>query len=299
MKKLLLSISAIAIALASNAQCTALFISEYVVGTGNNKAYELYNPTSADISLNGYLLKRYSNGEQTAGDETVLMGTIPAYGTWVVANGQTEDIDLGTFISPKCDPELQAVADQLDNPYPAPTFMNGNDALVLVSSTGAAVDVFGKPGEDPGQAWTSPDGTYITKGHTLIRKPTVLQGVTTIPIVFQPLLQWDSLGVDDWTHLGWHDCECNPTSSAETRVPLEVIVYPTLLGSNIPITIKSNYAIREVEVYEITGKKTRINFSSTGSNTGTVQFDQISNGAYIMNIIMENNTTFSTRIIKN
>src|SRR5690606_28807467 len=130
--------------IATSAQCTELFISEYVVGTGNNKAYELYNPTDADIVLDGYLLKRYSNGEQTAGDETVLMGTIPAYGTWVVANGQTEDIDLGTFISPKCDPELQALADQLDNPYPAPTFMNGNDALVLVTSTGAPVDIFGK-----------------------------------------------------------------------------------------------------------------------------------------------------------
>lgn len=299
MKKLLLSLSAMAIAFASTAQCDKIFISEYVVGTGNNKAYELYNPTANDIVLNGYTLQRYSNGEQTAGDETALNGTIPAYGTWVVANGQTEDIDLGTFISPKCDPELQALANQLDNPYPAPTFMNGNDALVLVSNTGGILDIFGKPGEDPGQAWTAPDGTFITSGHTLIRKQNVIQGVTTIPVTFNPLAQWDTLAADTWTNLGMHACDCDPFLSAETQTPLEVSVYPTLLGNDVPITIRTNYAIREVEVYDITGKMIRTNLSLSGVNSGILNMGQVANGAYIMNIIMENNTTFSTRIIKN
>ena len=300
MKKLLLSFSAMAIALASTAQCDNLIISEYVVGTGNNKAYELYNPTNADIDITGYALKRYSNGEQTAGDETALMGTIPAYGTWVVTNGQSEDIDLGTYISPKCDPDLQALADQLDAPYPAPTFMNGNDALVLVNTSGAILDIFAKPGEDPGQAWTAPDGTYITKGHTLVRKSSVLEGVKVIPVTFEPLAEWDTLAMNDWSHLGWHACECDPLFvSAETRTPLEVNVYPTLVGSNMPITINTNYAIREVQVYDLTGKMVLVNSSLAGATNGTVSVDQIANGAYIMNIIMENKTTFSTRIIKN
>lgn len=300
MKKLLLSFSAMAIALASTAQCDNLIISEYVVGTGNNKAYELYNPTDADIDITGYFLKRYSNGEQTAGDQTALMGTIPAYGTWVVTNGQTDDIDLGTYISPKCDPDLQALADQLDAPYPAPTFMNGNDALVLVNTSGTILDIFGKPGEDPGQAWTAPDGTYITKGHTLIRKSSVLEGVKVIPITFEPLAQWDTLAMNDWSHLGWHACECDPLFvSAETRTPLEVTVYPTLVGSDMPVTINTNYAIREVQVYDVTGKMVIVNSSLAGANNGTMNVGNIANGVYIMNIIMENNITFSTRIIKN
>ncbi|MEM9050799.1 MAG: lamin tail domain-containing protein, partial [Bacteroidota bacterium] len=113
--------------------CDRLFFSEYVVGNGNNRAIELYNPTSEPIDLDGYVIERWSNGEQLATDELNLQGVIPAYGTWVVVNGQTEDINLGVFISPACDPALQALADQLDNPYPAPMYMNGNDALVLLN----------------------------------------------------------------------------------------------------------------------------------------------------------------------
>ena len=301
MKKLLLSISAMAVVLASTAQCDQLFISEYVVGTGNNKAYELYNPTSNEIDLNGYQLQRWSNGDINPdnGGVTILSGTIPAYGTWVVANGQTEDIDLGGFISPACDPELQALADQLDNPYPAPTFMNGNDALVLVTN-GTAIDIFGKPGEDPGQGWTAPDGTYITDSQTMVRKPSVTSGVTAPPITFMPLAQYDTLGVNNWTNLGIHACVCDPGfTSIEDRTPLDVSIYPTLIGTNEPLNIKTNYAIREVEVYDITGKIIRTTLNLSNANAGSVNLGNLSPGAYIVNIYMENNVTFSTRIIKN
>ena len=79
----------------SSAQCTDLFISEYLEGTGNNKGLEFYNPTSEAISLSGYQLQRWSNGEGTATDWVDLNGTIEAFGTWVLVNGQTEDVELG------------------------------------------------------------------------------------------------------------------------------------------------------------------------------------------------------------
>ena len=45
--------------------CTNLFISEYVEGSGNNKVIELYNPTSDAIDLSNYALSRWSNGSTT------------------------------------------------------------------------------------------------------------------------------------------------------------------------------------------------------------------------------------------
>ncbi|NEN21996.1 T9SS type A sorting domain-containing protein [Cryomorpha ignava] len=299
MKKLLLSISAMAVVVATSAQCTELFISEYVVGTGNNKAYELYNPTANDINLNGYELQRWSNGDTNPvnGGVTILAGIIPAYGTWVVANGQTEDIDLGGFISPKCDPELQALADQLDNPYPAPTFMNGNDALMLLNS-GSLIDIFGKPGEDPGQAWTAPDGTYITDSQTMVRKPSITSGITQPPVTFMPLLQYDTLGVNNWSNLGIHACACDPTLSIADRNPLDVSVYPTLVGQEGFVTIKTSEVIRNVEVYDITGKIVKTSLSLSNKNSGMVNVSALSRGAYILNIYMENNVTYSTRFIK-
>lgn len=301
MKKLLLSASAVVLSLAAMAQCNQLFLSEYVVGTGNNKAYEIYNPTPNDIDLGPYQLQRFSNGSQAVTDVTELMGTIPSYGTWVVVNGQTEDIDLGTFISPKVDPELQALADQLDNPYPAPTFMNGNDALVLVKNPGAAdvviCDIFGKYGEDPGDAWSTPDGTYITSGHTMIRKPNVEGGVTINPTVFEPLAQWDTLPADTWTNLGMHTCDCD-LSGVTDRTPLNVSVYPTLVKDNAPITVKTNHGIKSIEVYDITGKVVKSSLSLANSTSGTLNVGNLASGAYILNIYMEDNVNFSTRFIK-
>ncbi|MEM9052605.1 MAG: lamin tail domain-containing protein [Bacteroidota bacterium] len=191
--------------------CENLFFSEYVSGTGNNKAIEIYNPTNSSINLEGYEIQRWANGEASATDILQLEGTIPALGTWVVVNGQTEDIDLGTFISPACDPALQALADQLDNPFPAPTYLNGNDALVLVNLNPSpqVLDVFGKPGEDPGGSWTSDNGTVSTSLQTLIRKSQVSEGLSLPPLEFDPSVEWIPLGTDNWSNLGVHESICD------------------------------------------------------------------------------------------
>lgn len=146
MKSFLLMFFVFVSALYSSAQ-TDLFFSEYVEGSGNNKALEIYNPTNQTIDLSKYSVARYSNGETTytAGGITQLSGTIAPYRTFVLVNGQTVD----QTNSPKCSPILQAMANQLDHAYPAPTYMNGNDAIALlklVGSTLTPVDLIGQIG---------------------------------------------------------------------------------------------------------------------------------------------------------
>jgi hypothetical protein len=173
MKKNLLLLSVLLTALFSSAQTpTDLFFSEYVEGSGNNKALEIYNPTSQPIDLNSYYIARYSNGASvyTDGGITHLTGTIQPYTTFVLVNGQT--VPSGT--SPACSPELQAMADQLDGTYPAPTYMNGNDAISLFKTPGGAtpngsnetaVDLIGQIGL--GSAISSETGWSYIKDSTL------------------------------------------------------------------------------------------------------------------------------------
>jgi len=300
MRTLILSAAAVvAASLTANAQCDRIFISEYVVGTGNNKAYELYNPTSEPIDLNGYILERWSNGEQNVTDQTNLVGTIDAYGTWVVTNGQTEDIDLGTFISPACDPELQALADQLDNPYPAPTFMNGNDALVLTNAslTPQVLDIFGKPGEDPGIAWSAPDGTFITSNQTMVRKFDITEGLIMPPTTFEPLADWDTLGTDVWTNLGIHDCACFPLSNDEQEV-LNVQVFPNPLVGDASLTLTTNKNIKSVEVFDMSGRLIATEVKTVNAERAELTFDNLPAGTYIVNVKMEGSVGFSSRFIK-
>ncbi|MBI9067731.1 MAG: lamin tail domain-containing protein [Salinivirgaceae bacterium] len=173
MKKLLLSLSFLGLILSMNAQ-TDLFFSEYIEGSGNNKALEIYNPTDATIDLSAYYVVRFSNGDAypanldpttTDGGYCQLIGTLAPGACHVLVNGQT----TGTSSSPACSPELQALADQLDVQYPAPTYMNGNDAIGLMKKVGSnylPVDIFGQIGMlstmDNSLGWTYVKDSTIT-----------------------------------------------------------------------------------------------------------------------------------------
>ena len=47
----------------------ALFFSEYIEGSSNNKALEIFNSTGAaiDLAASGYVVQYYFNGAMTAG----------------------------------------------------------------------------------------------------------------------------------------------------------------------------------------------------------------------------------------
>ena len=81
MKKTLLLILAMTIGQFMIAQdCSELFISEYVEGSGNNKAIEIYNPTDQNLALDDYNLTKYTNDNLDPTGEIPLTGTIPAFG---------------------------------------------------------------------------------------------------------------------------------------------------------------------------------------------------------------------------
>ena len=107
-KHLLLAAFAVA-TLGTNAQdCSDLFISEYVEGSGNNKAIELYNPTNAAIDLSAYQCGRFRDGSGTP--MTVqLSGSIGAYGTYVIALDKRDPNGSGN--EAPIEAALQAVAD--------------------------------------------------------------------------------------------------------------------------------------------------------------------------------------------
>jgi predicted extracellular nuclease len=290
MKKLLLSVVALISFLTIHAQCNELFISEYVEGTGNDKALEIFNPTNSPVNLSGYRLERFSNGSTTssAGGVLNLTGTIAAHDVFVVVNGQT----TGGASSPACSPALQALADQLDGVYPAPTYMNGNDAIALFKNS-TMIDIFGKIGEDPGQSWsdvspfTDASGSWWTKDHTLKRKEAIQQGVTTNPTLFNVTVEWDSLPKDTWTGLGTHTCSC-PTGISEIDNTVSVVVYPNPANHNY-FNVSASESIQAVEVYNIMGQ---LELDVKGNKTDkqmTVETADLAKGVYVVKISFAKN----------
>jgi hypothetical protein len=291
MKKLLLSVFALASFINLNAQCNELFISEYVEGTGNDKAIEIFNPTNNPISLTGYRLERFSNGASTstAGGVLNLSGTIAAHDVFVVVNGQTTT----SGSSPACSPALQAMADQLDGVYPAPCYFNGNDALVLYKNT-TIVDIFGMTGDAAmatSQSWSDAfpydgsAGAWWTKDHTLRRKP-----VTTNPSPeFIVTTEWDSLTVNTWSGLGTHTCSC-PTGINEVDNTVSIVVYPNPTNDN-HFNISSPEAIQTVEVYNMLGELVVAKSGNKTEKQMVIETGNLAKGVYVVKALFENNKT--------
>lgn len=283
MKKTLLSLSLITVALVGKAQnCSDLFISEYVEGSGNNKAIEFYNPTINAINLSNYRLVRYSNGSASGSDSTDLTGTIASFGTFVIANGQT----TGSASSPACSPALQALAQQLDHAYPAPTYVNGDDAMVLARiSPYKILDIFGEIGVQPVTAWSDVapyDGTagkWWTKDHSLQRKSSVQQGVMTNASPFNVTLQWDSLPKDNWTNLGIHSCGCSSVGFKEASHTVSLKVFPNPSNGN-EIAFVSDKVVKEINIINAIGQVVYTRKSSVSESTVVLRNLGLAKGVY-------------------
>ena len=180
-KKIYTIICSIILAASAGAQdCSELFISEYVEGPGNNNAIEIYNPTGSTIDLSEYSINRYGNGASTSPDSWPLSGSIASGQAIAIGNGQVDSVWVSTYWSLPVDPTFLAACDySCSGIYPTPFYFNGDDAITLEKINGDIVDIFGKVGEDPGNAWTDDvtagftdanGGTWWTKRQTLVRK---------------------------------------------------------------------------------------------------------------------------------
>lgn len=303
MKKTVLFLGALVCGVSiSNAQdCQELFISEYVEGSGNDKAVELYNPTNASIDLTGYTIERFSNASSTSstGGVLALSGSIAPYSTFVITNGQT----TGTTSSPACSPTLQAMADLLDGAYPAPTYMNGNDAIALFKNS-VLVDVLGKMGD--GSMSTSDGwgdefpydgsvGAVWTKDHTLTRKSSVLHGVTVNPDPFIVSAEWDSLPENTWTGLGVHTCDCFVgINEIESTISFAVYPNPSFDGK---IEIQASEMIAKIEMIDLLGQVVFEEKTNGFSNSVSITNSTVGKGIYNVRITYINNLFSQTNLV--
>lgn len=160
-----------------------LLISEYVEGSGNNKALEFYNAGEQAISLDGYRVDFYFNGSTSSGRSIGLMGEVAPGGVHVLAH------ESG-------DPALQATANQRGSG----SWYNGDDAIVLRGPSGEVLDSIGQLGVDPGSAWGS--GQTQTADRTLTRRASVRIGDRDPSDAFDPASEWQGYAVNTFAYLG-------------------------------------------------------------------------------------------------
>mgnify|MGYP005810113703 CR=1 FL=1 len=159
-----------------------LFISEYIEGSGFNKAIELYNPSKTAVNLANYQIKLYQNGGDTAKYAINLSGSIEPNAAFVIAHA---DLDASVTID--------LVTTSL--------LHNGDDAIVLTYND-QVVDSIGRIGQDPGSEWGS--GLASTKDNSLVRLASISSGDTDASDHFEPSEQWQGFAKNTFTNLGSH-----------------------------------------------------------------------------------------------
>jgi hypothetical protein len=158
-------------------QLPDLFFSEYIEGSSNNKALEVYNPTEETLDLDDYLIYTNYNGNDFNGQYVFPEGTTLAPGdVFVVANSSAWD-------------EVLRAADDSTSYSSSSAYVahfNGDDVRALAKIKDADttfIDVIGdydfeadSSYDDPGSGFDVAGVNNATANHTLIRKPGVTMG---------------------------------------------------------------------------------------------------------------------------
>ncbi len=254
---------------------TELFISEYIEGSSNNKALEIYNGTASaiDLTAGSYSVQMFFNGSTSAALTINLTGSVAAGDVYVLANSSASATIL-------------AQADLTNGSG----WFNGDDAITLRKGT-TVIDSFGQIGVDPGSQWAGGG-----QDDTMLRKSSVCAGDTNANDAFDATAEWDVLANDTFTQLGSHTTTCVPAepkinefSASTTGADVE---YVEILG--LANTDYSAYTVLEIEG----------DFS--GSVTGVIEevitlASSDVNGFYLANLAANSleNGTITLLLVKN
>lgn len=173
-----------------------LFLSEYIEGSGNNQAIEIFNSGFDSVTgewgkievLGDYRIRVFANGSTSPAFDLAL-SSVPAF-NHQLQPGQTATIARTGW-------SLGGRVDYFSNLLN----FNGNDAVALCDSGGDPIDIVGRKGTDPGVEWGT--GLISTRDNTLARNIDILTG--SVPLtVFDPSVEWRGFEQNAHT-LGVHD----------------------------------------------------------------------------------------------
>lgn len=154
-----------------------LFISEYLEGSGTNKAIEIANFTGTSINLNNYSIQRNANGGSSWSGSVALTGTLTDGAVYVMARGNA-------------DQDILDETDQLVGSGTAFDF-NGDDPVGLFKN-GILIDIVGI--FNSGQSNFARDVVLVRKDNAVVPN-----------LNFNVMRDWDGYPVNDYSHLGDHE----------------------------------------------------------------------------------------------
>ena len=239
----------------SSSGANELFISEYVEGSGNNKAIEIANPTNTNIDLAGYSIKRQTNGSGEWQNKLSLSGTITNGDVYVIINSDADD---ATLIA-----QADLVVQNVTPNWGAPINFNGNDPVGLFKND-VLIDIVGV--YNGGSA-------DFAKDKTLRRK----ESVSKPNILFNETNEWLSFPQNTVANIGI----LNTTLSVRDFDYTGFAMYPNpLIGNTLYLSQVKNQKITKLIVFNSNGQRI-LTLKNPGNS---VNLEKLSSGLYIIKL---------------
>ena len=252
-----------------------VFFSEYIEGSSNNKALEIYNGTGQSINLDDYSIMTNYNGNPWSGQYHFPTGSTLAAGDVFVLANQNADTSI-----------LQVADDTLA--YNAGGYVvgfNGDDVRALFYHSSATdsvmIDIIGANDlSDPGSGWDVAGVSSATKDHSLIRKSAVIHGDTN----WANIAGTDSLSSaflvypkNTFSNLGSHTSTPLPTPSyswSNGAITNETFVLPTAITTYTVNVSNGNCQVMDSVIVDVHALPTvNITAPDTFCNTSSALFD--------------------------
>ena len=244
-----------------------LLISEYVEGSSNNKAIEIANIMTSSVELDGYNLRRDSNGSGEWSEKFDLTGTINVGDVIVIINANANSqilIDQADIV----------VTNNQSTNYGEPLNFNGNDPVGLFKDD-ILIDIVGI---------FSGGNSNFAKDVTLRRKSTVVEP----NVNFNLEDEWEIFPTDTFDDIGG----THLTLSTEEYGWKQLHIYPNPSSDDF-LNIKLNQDAK-VEVFSIFGKKLIQTFIK--KLDARLDISTLSKGIYLIKI-SNNSSSITKKII--
>ena len=177
----------------STSQCiaNAVFITEYVEGSGENKAIEIYNGSKSSVNLTNFTIQQSNNGKDWGSDANFIYSftdstAIPSGKTFVFCNAAADNELIA-----KCDKSVTTSVFKF----------NGDDGMALFDGTSIVDQI----GNQDYVKWNVAGVEKATENHTLRRKPEIIQGTADWAASAGTTVsdsQWIVLDLDTFDGLG-------------------------------------------------------------------------------------------------
>lgn len=226
-----------------------IFFSEYVEGSGFNKALEIANFTGVPVDLSAYSIRKQSNGAGAWSAGLNLTGTLNNGAVFILVDPQ---IAVGCYTAASA------------NLSSAQEAFNGNDPMGLFKN-GVLIDIIGT--FNGGSANFAID-------ETLRRKPSISAPNTT----FNKTAEWDVYAKDTCNGLGSHSLATLYTADFDSNA---FHIFPNPSNGNVKINFENSDEKYSVQVFSILGQKV---FEKEYTNSSSAAVNNLQKGVYLIKI---------------